>query len=325
MSKFFTQGQAVDFIESVFGSGKQSNAGLNISVVCPICKSQKSEAYSKRKLVIRTDNFLTHCWVCGYKARNLLHLLRKFNPRAAKSYTSDFLNAEELFGIQSKSEPEKVLELPESFQLLATAPDTKHKKRLIEYLKSRTSDLERDMWYWRLGYTSYEQKEYRNRIIMPSYNAEGKLNYFTARHVRGFNPKYKNPEVRREDIIFNELNIDWTKPLTIVEGPFDLIKCNDNATCALGSTLDISYKLFQEIVLHKTPITIAYDRDALSKAMKLARSLTEFNIEVKIFTVPSEFEDVGEMSRNQFIELVEHAILYDTTFEFKTRLATLTL
>ena len=28
---------------------------------------------------------------------------------------------------------------------------------------------------------------------------------------------------------------DWKKELTLVEGPFDLFKCDTNATCLLGS------------------------------------------------------------------------------------------
>lgn len=59
---FFTQGQAITFIEKVFGEGRPSNGGKNISVVCPMCKSVKGDTYSKQKLVIRTDNFWVHCW-----------------------------------------------------------------------------------------------------------------------------------------------------------------------------------------------------------------------------------------------------------------------
>lgn len=61
-SKFFTQGQAITFIEKAFGDGKQSNGGKNISVVCPMCKAVKAYRYEKQKLVIRTDNFWVHCW-----------------------------------------------------------------------------------------------------------------------------------------------------------------------------------------------------------------------------------------------------------------------
>ena len=68
-------------------------------------------------------------------------------------------------------------------------------------------------------------------------------------------------------IIFNELNIDWSKELTIVEGPLDLIKTNDNATCLLGSSLTEDMLLFQKIVANKTNIKLALDSDIFSKSL----------------------------------------------------------
>jgi hypothetical protein len=59
-----TQGQAIDFIEKCFGKSVLSNGGMNASVVCPKC-AEKQDNLQKRKLVIRTDDFLTHCWVVG--------------------------------------------------------------------------------------------------------------------------------------------------------------------------------------------------------------------------------------------------------------------
>lgn len=53
-----TQGQVIDFLERCFGSAKLTNAGLNANVCCPICGDA-----DKKKLAIRTDNFLTKCWV----------------------------------------------------------------------------------------------------------------------------------------------------------------------------------------------------------------------------------------------------------------------
>ena len=50
------------------------------------------------------------------------------------------------------------------------------------------------------------------------------------------------------------LNIDWNRELSIVEGPLDLLKTNDNATCLLGSALNEDFKLFQKIVDNKTDI-----------------------------------------------------------------------
>lgn len=322
MAKYFTQGQAISFIEEVFGTGKTSNQGLNISVICPRCIEHKEKNYHKKKLVIRSDCFLVHCWVCGYKAKNLLHLIKRYHAGYTKRYMNDFLNAEDLFAENpiEEYEPEPI-KLPDSFQLLATAKSSRHTESLLRYLSRRGIDLNHDLWYWRLGYTDYEEKAYRNRIIMPSFDNEGKLNYMTSRHIQGNFPKYLNPKVDRKSIIFNEINIDWTKELTLVEGPFDLMKCNDNATCVLGSDITLEYKLFQEIVLHQTEVVIAFDPDAINKTMKLARFLSEYNVNVKIFTVPSGYEDVGELLKKQFITLIDHATMYTSEFDLKARIA----
>ena len=53
-----TQGQAITFLERCFGPAKLTNAGLNANVCCPICGDT-----DKKKLAIRTDNWLTKCWV----------------------------------------------------------------------------------------------------------------------------------------------------------------------------------------------------------------------------------------------------------------------
>ena len=76
----------IDFIEKSFGQGQPSNQGLNFSVLCPICKENKGSSYDKKKLVIRTDNSLCHCWVCGYKSRNLLFLIKKYHNEYLNEY-----------------------------------------------------------------------------------------------------------------------------------------------------------------------------------------------------------------------------------------------
>lgn len=320
--------QFFSFLEKTFGPGKVSANGQDISIICPICKSKKNEAYSKKKLVVRFDG-LTHCWVCDYKSKNLIHLIKTSNPSGLKEYLDKFINKQQVYESTQEQlfEQEEKVKLPESFQLLATALDTPHVLSLKEYLKSRLPDFDRDLWYWRLGFTSFDEKEYRNRVIIPSYDQNGDLNYFTARHIKGYNPKYKNPDnVKREDIIFNEINIDWTKELTLVEGPFDLVKCNDNATCVLGSSLTTDYLLFQKIVQNNTNILLAYDPDVFGKTLKLAKSLSEYGIRTRILEIPTSLKakDIGDLTRSQFNQLSQDARLYTTSFDLYSRLNLLT-
>ena len=88
------------------------------------------------------------------------------------------------------------------------------------YLKRRGVTQE-DMIKYHMGYC--ENGEYKNMVIIPSYDAIGNLNYFTARSFEK-EPfrKYKNPSVSR-DIVPFEMFINWSSPLVLCEGPFDAI------------------------------------------------------------------------------------------------------
>jgi len=65
-----TQGQAIEFISRCFGQVKLTNSGLNANVCCPVCGDT-----DKKKLAIRTDSWLTKCWiVVQYESGSYLEL-----------------------------------------------------------------------------------------------------------------------------------------------------------------------------------------------------------------------------------------------------------
>jgi hypothetical protein len=320
-----TRGQAIDFIEKCFGKAVLSNGGLNASVVCPRC-AEKTDNLQKRKLVIRTDDFLTHCWVCGYRSSNLVNLLSDYHPYLVDDYRERFgvkqvykrvgVDLSKLFsGTAEQNNSDFNLQLPVGFTLLATNLD-KGSKSVCDawsYLKTRGMTVS-DLWLWKFGITDHQpsskgEQSYRFRVIVPSFDAQGNLNYFSARSYRkGLSgAKYANPNTPREHVIFNELMIDWSEELTIVEGVFDLVKCNENATCLLGSTLDASYLLFQRIVERNTPVLLALDNDAKDKTYKLAKLFLEYGISVRILSIPPEYKDVGQMTKQEFVKQAEKA------------------
>lgn len=319
----FSRGEATRFIEKVFGSSVASNGGANVSVKCPICASHK-ETGDKKKLVIKTDNFFLHCWVCQYRSKNLVGLLKRYHPSFLNEYLDtfadlDFLSSDYDHGTNSPAGFETITELPPGFVFLAPYAKKFYQKEYIEsvpvfkalsYLRSR-GITERDFWFYRLGIAP-KNDTYKDRIIFPSYDKTGKPNFFTTRTwIKGVKPKYKNPKVAASSIIFNEINIDWKRPLVLVEGPFDLLKCNDNSTCLLGSQLTTEYKLFQKIVEHNTPIILALDNDARKKTLNIAKLLYGYDIDVKIYKVPDQYGDVGEMTRLDFVNGLPEAMPFD--------------
>lgn len=162
------------------------------------------------------------------------------------------------------TEEEQKIELPEDFVSLCNRRLPLASQRPLEYLESRGL-TRRDIFRWKAGYS--KQGRYGGRIIIPSFNNTGDINYFIARSYVGHNKRYLNPPCGR-DIVFNELFIDWDEPVVLVEGVFDAIVAGDNAIPILGSTLREASKLFQALVRHDTPVFLGLDPDADKKLDK---------------------------------------------------------
>jgi len=140
--------------------------------------------------------------------------------------------------------------------------------------------------------------EYKNRVIIPSFNKDGKLNYFVGRSHSDDWMRYKNPMVSR-NIIFNELNVDWKERVCLVEGIFDAVKAGTNSIPLLGSTLNERSKLFQKITENDTIVYLALDPDADKKSMEMIKAFLSHGIEVHTVDI-SGYEDVGSMSKEIF-------------------------
>ena len=121
--------------------------------------------------------------------------------------------------------------------------------------------------------------------------------------------KYMNPNASR-DICFNELYVDWDDDLVIVEGIFDAIVAG-NAMPILGSSLRKNSRLIKRIVENDTPVYIALDADAEKKAEKVIQTMLECDIELYKIDVMG-YEDVGSMTKKQFLERKLDASFVDT-------------
>lgn len=312
-----TLSDKIRFIESTFGSGKLSRNNVNIDVRCPVCDPKDQ---SKKKLAIHVESGKVHCWVCGYKAHTLVPLIRKYcGFDKLVEYRDKFMTGDErtkrgLFNIEDRRQ----VELPKDFRLLVTAKEDPDSRAAWRYVLDRGL-TERDMWYFKLG-ISDERRWYR-RIIVPSFDCEGRLNYFVARAIDKFRkPKYDNPDFDKLPVIFNELNVDWSRRLVICEGVFDSFKCGDNVVPLLGSDLNEGSALFSAILLHSTPVALALDGNMWeTKTPKIAKKLSDYNVDVTLVDVRS-FEDPGAASRLQFQQALDSSVSYDWESSFLTRL-----
>ncbi len=285
--------------------GNYTEKGSELLFTCPACN------HRKRKFSVNLDKNAFKCWVCDYRGRNIRRLIRRFGSYVQLqkwdgiTNRSDLERFADLFMEPIHREDKTKLELPEEFVSLCANSIPATGMYALRYLQSRglTKD---DITKWKIGYCF--EGEYRNRIIVPSFDDDGDCSYFIARSYTGDSYKYKNPRVSK-DIVFNELFINWNKDLVLVEGVFDALVAG-NAVPILGSTLRTNSDLVRKIVLNDTPIYVALDPDARKKENKIIQTLLRYDIEMYKIDV-SGYEDVGSMPKEVFQERKNNASFID--------------
>lgn len=286
-------------IEQVLGQSRKVNDEQLF--FCPYC------SHPKRKLSVNVEKNVFKCWVCDSHGRDIRRIIRKFGTISQREAWDELTNRVDITDFSSifdekLEEPEAVTGLPQEFRSLANKSTPISALHAIRYLRERDITKE-DIVFWKIGYCN--SGEYGERIVIPSFNNSGYVNYFVARSYTKYQARYKNPPVSR-DICFNELYIDWDKDLVITEGIFDAIKAGPNSVPLLGSTLRENSKLFQKIVTRDTPVYMALDADASKKESRIINLFLKYDIEIyKIDT--SGVEDVGSMTHEQFQRRKEKA------------------
>ena len=165
----------VNLVSKVLGQGKQTARG-NRAFHCPLCN------HSKPKLEINfTDNkkghHPWHCWVCNEKGKYLNILFKKV--KALPEYFDELkLLVKTGYQVKDIKTVKYDLNLPKEF-----LPITNNNKNLIGrqawfYLKNRGITIE-DIQKYNIGYCEYGR--YAKMVIIPSYDKNGNLNYFTGR------------------------------------------------------------------------------------------------------------------------------------------------
>jgi len=263
---------------------------------CPYCN------HHKKKMSVNFANGYWKCWVCDARGKNIYRIVRKFGTyQQRQKYLElqgrlDLNEFDDLFKELNNIEEKQVIEMPKEFISLCNKDQEMDSTDAFRYLSSRGIGR-REILKWKIGYC--KEGTYAGRIIIPSFDMDGDLNYFIARSFVGHSRRYLNPPADR-DIVFNELNIDWDEPIILVEGAFDAVAAGENAIPILGSTLREKSRLFQAIALHDTPVYMALDKDAEKKAEWIIRSFLKYDIEV--FKVPIDDADVSEMGSKEFKE-----------------------
>lgn len=289
-------------LTKIFGSGTLMGNRRNAEFRCPVCAPKER---SKRKLSIRIDDGVVNCWVCGVKGMHPIFIVRKHFSRVEEDLLLQhypLARARQETIVDTRPKPR----LMDDFKLLALRIDSRDPdvRACHRYVRERGLSLD-DCWRYRLGFSRHHI--WSRRVILPSFDAAGELNYYTGRAVdTSAHLRYNTVEADRSKIIFNEIDIDWSRQLVVCEGPFDMLKCGDNAVPLLGNSLNEESALFCSIVGHRTPIALALDSDMRRRTLQLVKQLQSYNVDVVVVDLDSR-KDPGEMSRDEFSSALARA------------------
>lgn len=274
--------------------GKASHAGgIQVGFHCPTCKDSRLE---KKKLAVRLSDGWYHCWVCGLSGKSFYTLLKKVAPQSL-SDPAIMTMTEHFVGQQNSHEEEKEekVEFPPELHLVGVEdyndPDISAVKRYLEHRGVSKADMMR----WRISAT--KSGSFRRSAIIPSFDAIGQPNYFVSRRIDESKFKYNNCKRPKTEIIFNEIDIDWSKPIILVEGVFDAINCPENTIPVLGSSLPKTSELFKRLWQNGCKVTVAFDPDLKQKSHKVCSELAGVGLDVFQVWAP-DGRDFGSMSKN---------------------------
>ena len=285
----------VNLVNGVLGTGKRTARG-NQAYTCPFCH------HHKPKLEVNfTENSeginQWACWSCSKKGKSIKSLFKQVQVDA--SYFQELSKLVKNVSLNDIGEVKHaILELPKEYKSFINNKDI-IARHAFTYLSKRDI-TKQDILKYNIGYCNSGQ--YSKMIVIPSYDANGKLNYFTARSFeKDPYTKYRNPETSR-DIIPFELFVNWDLPIILCEGPFDAMAIKRNAIPLFGKNIQPS--LMKKLVESKVQkIYIALDNDAIKQALRFCEQLLDVGKEV--YLVELQGKDPSELGFENFTKLIQ--------------------
>ncbi len=295
---------------SFLGESKQGgymNDTTQYQFNCPSCADEKGYVDGKYNLECDFSRLIFHCWSCGFSG-SFSRLIKKYGGRSLlKEYFElvnylkssalyEFADVEKHFGARER------LKLPQTFTKIKIS--SCRDKRLKEYLAKRNIN-QKIINKFNIGYTTWdeEDKNWSNRIIIPSYDEFGNLNYFIG---RDFLPekedstfkriKYKNCDADKKEIVFQESLIDFDSDIYLCEGGLDCVFMS-NALSLLGKTLPKDCKTYEAIVERaNAKVVVCLDNDTKEEeTLKICRMLNDTRLSGRIWYVRmDEYKDFGD-------------------------------
>lgn len=301
-----------NILVSILGESKQGYYDKGVSQYqfnCPYCADEKGGVDGKFNLEISFSLGKFHCWSCN--SAGPISKLIKY--RGGKPLTDEYFNiVNELkearyYDLSMFQDKEGIFEeqsvvLPKTFTKIDMS--ICRDRALLTYLEKRkiTQDL---INYYNIGYTPWsdDDKAWRNRIIIPSYDASGDLNYFIGRTYRENDrrPKYKNCDADKNRIVLHEDKIQWDADIYLVEGALDCIYY-PNSIALMGKFLNRKMEVYSKLYERANAgIVICLDGDTtIEETKRLYKTLDRGRLRghvsyIRLGSDEIPYKDFGEI------------------------------
>ncbi len=298
----------IEILEDILGDSYRHHPGKGqIAFDCPVCSYDLKGldcGDGKGNLEVNYKMGVYKCWACSethYTKGRVGKLVKKWgNPTQFKNF--QLVNPDEFEYTNKKYN--KDIKLPYGYtKLIDCSEYDLNARQAWSYLKKR--NINRDIVEkYEIGFTT--EGEYKFRLIVPSYNVNGDLQFFIARSYINTKLKYKNPEQQKSEIIFNEPHLDWNEDVYLVEGVFDMFFL-PNSIPLLGKVIsdNLWQRLYEEC---KKDIIICLDGDAWEDSVRLYEKINGGKLRgrIKVVKLPygKDIADLkGEIKKENILEL----------------------
>ena len=283
---------------------------------CPFCNEQKK--VPKLEICLEgVDAGNWHCWICNVRGTTLKSLFFKLHsPKKC---------LEELFSIightyREKREDvkEEIHILPSEFKPLSKDSDSFSFGHAWYYISER-GITRNDVLRYNIGYC--ERGEYAERIIIPSYDKDGNLNFFSARDYTCQSRFKYMLSPWSKDIIGFEVFINWSEPITLVEGAFDALAVRNNVIPLFGTSMPFSLKLAM-VTNEVKRVNIVLDNDALKQAIDIFDHIEDLQVaKIDIHLIKLEDKDPSVLGFEKVNSIIRESKPLDFLDSIKYKLS----
>ena len=292
-------GEFHDILYNVFQDVRNLHESEQLQVCCPRCQEQEGLSYpdGKYNLEINTAKRMFRCWKCDEPkfSGSLGRLIRTFGGftdyELYKSYASVFKDYD---GVEDEREIVQV-HLPEEMIYFSKMDvnDADHFEA-YNYLINERQLTREIIFKYRLGFCT--TGKHAGRIIIPSFDAVGEVNYFVGRaYKKDLKQKFMNPKVDKGDFIFNEGYVNWDSTIYLVEGAFEMFSVI-NGIPLLGK--DLLGALFFKLKELQPNVVVLMDPDAFKSSIELFYKLHSIYVgneeRIKVVKLPTD-DDLDEL------------------------------